>query len=91
MKIKTVYTTPRPIHKPKPRTDEDQEEHNRLYQWTVWEYKEKKNSNYDNHILYRKATYSGSNLNTKMRFERNHPNDKTNRWKIYKKVKKTLV
>ena len=93
MKIKTVYQTSKTTEKKgigvldQPLLEnpgKDKKTH-----WVVWEYKQEKKSNYDNHMLYRKITYSAQNLYCKQTNElKGLMDDQPHRWKIYKRVKK---
>lgn len=55
-------------------------------QWQVWEYKQEKKTNYDNHYIYRLATYSQANILHKEQL--NKVENNPYRWRLYKRVKK---
>jgi hypothetical protein len=93
MKIKTVYQTSNTTNKkaigPMDQPLIEKPGKDKKTHWVVWEYKQEKKTNYDNHVLYRKITYSAQNLYTKQSKElAGHMDDQPHRWKIYKRVKK---
>ena len=55
-------------------------------QWRVWECKQEKKTNYDNHYIYRLATYSQANILHKEQLNQIEKNPY--RWQLYKRVKK---
>lgn len=92
MKIKTVYKTPKEQPKkikPVEQSLIEKPQANKRYFWIVWEYKKPNKTNYDDHYLFRKTTYSAQNLYSKQSRELSGDyDDNPNRWKIYKRVKR---
>ena len=98
MKIKTVFRAPQePVIVSKPKIVKVKQvfktqtiiEKQSRQKWQVWEYKKEKKTNYDNHYIYRLATYSQANLMNKLRLEREGVLDQNPyRWRLYKRIKK---